>query len=138
MSQDLRERLFQALDAIVLVDPHTHINAHAPASTTLADILGYHYYTELAHSAGMPRERIEEPGLAPKEKVGRLVEYLGMLENTIQSSWLIEMCQTFFDFQHDAVTADNWESLYDRAEAAMRSPDWAAEVLKRSNLRRCF
>ena len=138
MSLELRERIFQTLDAIVLVDPHTHINAHAPASTTLADILGYHYYTELAHSAGMPRERIEEEGLAPKEKVARLVEYLGTIENTIQSSWLIEMCQTFFDFQHDAVTPDNWESLYDRAEAAMRSPDWASQVLQRSRLEGVF
>jgi len=138
MSQQLRERLFQALDAIVLVDPHTHIDAHAPASTTLADILGYHYYTELAHSAGMPRERIEEPGLASKEKVGRLVEYLGTIENTIQSSWLIEMCQAFFGFQSDAITADNWEALYDRAESAMRSPDWAEQVLKRSKLEGVF
>ena len=77
MSTALRQRLFDELDSITLVDPHTHINAHAPASTTLADILGYHYYTELAHSAGMPQARIEEPDLDPKEKVGRLVEYLG-------------------------------------------------------------
>ena len=48
-----------------------------PASASLADILGYHYYTELAHSAGMPRERIEEPGLAAKEKVARLVAGMG-------------------------------------------------------------
>ena len=56
MSLDLRKRLFDQLDKIVLVDPHTHINPLDPASHTLADILGYHYYTELAHSAGMPKE----------------------------------------------------------------------------------
>ncbi len=67
MSEQLRTRLFEALDAIELVDPHTHINAHAPASTTLADILGYHYYTELAHSAGMPRaDRGARPGAQGK------------------------------------------------------------------------
>lgn len=77
MSTQLRTRLFDALDDLMLVDPHTHINALNPASNTLADILGYHYYTELAHSAGMPKARIEEEGLDPKEKVGRLVEYLG-------------------------------------------------------------
>ena len=89
MSQQLVDRLFHELESIPLIDPHTHINPHAAASKTLADILGYHYYTELAHSAGMPRERIEEPGLDPKEKVRRLVEWLGPLENTIQSvgSW---------------------------------------------------
>ena len=64
MSQALRQRLFDELDSLVLIDPHTHINAACSRRRkTLADILGYHYYTELAHSAGMPREQIEEPGL---------------------------------------------------------------------------
>lgn len=135
---ELRQRLFEVLDAIVLVDPHTHINAHAPASTTLADILGYHYYTELAHSAGMPRERIEEPGISPKEKVGRLVEYLGAIENTIQSSWLIEIAQTFFGLDDDRITLVNWESLYDRAAKTMAQPDWADEVLVKSKLAAVF
>ena len=84
MSQELRKRIFDELDSLTIVDPHTHINAREPASKTLADVLGYHYYTELAHSAGMPREHIEHPGLSPKEKVGRLVEGLGPIENTIQ------------------------------------------------------
>ncbi len=93
MSESLRQRLFTELDRLVLIDPHTHINPHAPASTTLADMLGYHYYTELAHSAGMPKARIEEPDLDPKEKVRRLVENLAPLDNTIQYSWLIEMAR---------------------------------------------
>jgi glucuronate isomerase len=138
MSAELRTRLFAALDAIVLIDPHTHIDAHHPASTTLADILGYHYYTELAHSAGMPKQRIEEPGLDPKEKVGRLVEWLGTLENTIQSSWLIEMVQAFFAFEDEAITPANWEALYDRAAASMARPDWADTVLERSKLEAVF
>lgn len=138
MSVELRSRIFTALDALVLVDPHTHINAHAPASTTLADILGYHYYTELAHSAGMPKSRIEEPGLDPKEKVGRLVEYLGTIENTIQTSWLIEMAQVFFGFEEDSITPSNWEVLYDRAAAMMGRSNWTAEVFKRSKLQAVF
>ncbi|HET6423238.1 MAG TPA: amidohydrolase, partial [Planctomycetaceae bacterium] len=83
MSADLTARLLAELDRLVLIDPHTHINPHAPASKTLADIMGYHYYTELAHSAGLAKDRIEEPGLGPKEKVGRLVEWLDKLDNTI-------------------------------------------------------
>src|SRR3954471_16591715 len=103
MSLELRGRLFRALDDLVLVDPHTHINPHAPASTTLADILGYHYYTELAHSAGMPKDQIEEPGLDPKEKVRRLVERLSPFDNTIQYSWLVEMAREFFGFMDERV-----------------------------------
>ncbi|HEX4132363.1 MAG TPA: glucuronate isomerase [Pirellulales bacterium] len=138
MSQSLRQRLYQALDALVIVDPHTHINAHAPASTTLADILGYHYYTELAHSAGMPKARIEEPGIDPKEKVRRLVECFAPLDNTIQYSWFVELAQRFFGFADDRVTPDNWEKLYDTAGAKMQSPGWAADVLKQSRLSAVF
>ncbi|MBL8828765.1 MAG: glucuronate isomerase [Planctomycetaceae bacterium] len=138
MSDALRKRIFEQLDALTIVDPHTHINPHAAASKTLADILGYHYYTELCHSAGMPKARIEEPGLDPKEKVGRLVEFLPTIENTIQYSWLIEAAQVFFGFQHERVTKDNWESLYDGALKKMSEPDWEQQVLKRSRLSGVF
>lgn len=138
MSQDLRRRLFDQLDALVLIDPHTHINPHAPAARTLADILGYHYYTELAHSAGMPRAEIEEPGLDPKEKVRRIVANLAPLDNTIQYSWLIEMCQEFFGFDGDRLTPDNWEPLYDLSAAMMEQPGWADQVLADSRLEAVF
>jgi glucuronate isomerase len=138
MSQALRTRLYDEFHSLALIDPHTHINPHAPAATTLADVLGYHYYTELAHSAGLPRGRIEAPGLDPKEKVGRLVEALGPLENTIQYSWLIEMAQALFGFTDERLTADNWERLYDASLIEMRRPDWAANVLSRSKLSAVF
>src|SRR5262245_16010466 len=98
MSDPLRQRITAALDSLWIIDPHTHINPHAPASRNLSDILGYHYYTELAHSAGLPKQQIEESGLDPREKVRRLVANLGPLSNTIQYSWLIEMAKVFFDF----------------------------------------
>jgi glucuronate isomerase len=138
MSLDLRRRIFDALDALVLIDPHTHINPLAPASTTLADILGYHYYTELAHSAGLPKEEIEEPGLDPKEKVRRLILNAGPIDNTIQYSWLVEMAQKFFGFTDERVTLQNWEPLYDAAAAKMASPDWPQQVLEQSKLEAVF
>jgi len=138
MSQVLRQRLFDELNRLVLIDPHTHINPHAPAASTLADLLGYHYYTELAHSAGMPKERIEEANLAPKEKVHRLVERLGPLDNTIQYSWLVEMARELFGFTDERVTPSNWESLYEGALTQMSRPDWAAHVLKKSHLEAVF
>lgn len=138
MSQPLRQRLFDQLDALVLIDPHTHINPHAPAAATLADVLGYHYYTELAHSAGLPKQRIEEPDLEPKEKVRRLVEALAPLDNTIQYSWLMEMAHTLFGFTQERLTLDNWEALYDAALAKMSQPDWSAQVLRQSKLQAVF
>src|SRR5580704_2698758 len=103
MSRELKDRLFHELESIVLIDPHSHINPHSPASKTLADILGYHYYTELPHSAGLPRDQIEEPGLTPKDKVARLVPRLRDIENTVQYGWLIDLCRAFFYFEAETI-----------------------------------
>jgi glucuronate isomerase len=139
MSQPLRQRLFAELDSIRLIDPHSHIEPKHAASTTLADLLGYHYYTELIHSAGMPRSEIEEPRLEPKEQVRRLVERIEPLRNTIQYSWLLEIARTFFDFPPDEeLTTANWEQLYDAAAKQMAEPDWEAWVLERTKLDAVF
>lgn len=138
MSQQLRARLYDELNALVLIDPHTHINPLSAASSTLADILGYHYYTELAHSAGMPKEQIEQPGLDPREKVRRLVDRLAPLDNTAQYSWLVEMARELFGFADDSVTPANWQSLYDAAEARMRQPGYEEQILAQSKLEAVF
>src|SRR4051812_15943042 len=49
----LASTLFDELCRIPLIDPHSHIDPFAPTARGLDDLLGYHYYTELAHSAGM-------------------------------------------------------------------------------------
>jgi len=138
MSTDLRNRIFDELHALVLVDPHTHIDALNPASTTLADILGYHYYTELAHSAGLPKDRIEDPEIDDREKCRRLITNLGPIDNTIQYSWFVEMIQAFFGFEEDRITAENWEAVYDTAAEKMADDNWAATVLQQSKLEAVF
>jgi glucuronate isomerase len=86
----------------------------------------------------MRRWDIEDPALSPREKVGRLIENLGPIENTIQWSWFIEMAQTLFGFEGDRIDASNWESLYDQADNAMVAAEWADEVLRRSKLEAVF
>jgi glucuronate isomerase len=139
MSDQLRQRLFAELDSIRLIDPHSHIEPKSAASKTLADILGYHYYTELIHSAGMPRVEIEEPGLDPKEKVRRLVSRIEPLRNTVQYSWLLELAREFFGFPADEhLTPSNWESLYDVANKKMSEPNWEQQVLDQTKLDAVF
>lgn len=138
MSHALRQRLFNELDALLLIDPHTHINPLAPASQTLADVLAYHYYTELAHSAGLPKGAIEGTHIGPREKVRRLVEALTPLENTIQYSWLIEMVQKLFQVHAERLTTDNWEAVYEAAESRMSASYWPEQVLHRSRLQAVF
>jgi glucuronate isomerase len=138
VSFDLARRLTAELEAIELIDPHSHINPHSAASKTLADIMGYHYYTELAHSAGLAKSQIEDPKLSPKEKVGQLVPSLAKLNNTTQVGWLVELCQKLFGFTDNEITIDNWEGLYDRSAALMAEADWEEHVLQKSNLKKVF
>jgi len=138
MSTDLRNRLFEELDSLVLIDPHTHIDALSPASKDLSEILGYHYYTELAHSAGLPRQQIEAPGITPREKVGLLLNNLTPIQNTIQYSWLIEMCQNLFGFEGEIIDGSNWEAIYDAAQSKMVESDWSEQVLEQSGIEAVF
>ncbi|MEZ6134141.1 MAG: glucuronate isomerase [Pirellulaceae bacterium] len=138
MSPELVQRIFGELDSLVLIDPHTHINPHQPASQSLADILGYHYYTELAHSSGLPKSRIEDEQLSPREKVGRLAEAMPRIDNTVQLSWLLEAASELFGVELDRFDASNWETLFDAAQAKMDQPDWEEQVLKKSKLEAVF
>ncbi len=138
MSDALKDRLFNEMETWPLIDPHTHINPHSAASANLGDILGYHYYTELAHSAGLPQSVIEEPGISAKEKVSRLIPKLTELENTAQYAWLIDICQEFFGFESDRLTVDNWESLWNTSEQKMAAADWEQQVLKHSKLEQVY
>ena len=134
MSQQLTQEILTELEALRLIDPHTHINPLSAASETLADIMGYHYYTELAHSAGLAKSQIEEPGIDPKEKVARLVPWMETIENTAQYSWLVEICQSFFDLNDDQLNVSNWEAVYDTALAKMSTAGWEQQVLEQSGL----
>ena len=138
MLQSVTQRIFDALDSFVLIDSHSHINPHSPASNSLADLLGYHYYTELAHSSGMAKQRIEESGISPRERVERLFENLGNIDNTIQWSWFIELAQTLFGFQGDCIDKSNWETVYDLAESKMNEPTWEVQVLEASKMEKVF
>lgn len=138
MTDTARDSIYEAIASIRLIDPHTHINPHAPASNTLADLLGYHYYTELAHSAGMPKAQIEEDGLSDRELVRRLVMNLSPLENTAQYRWLIEICRKFFGFSGERLDESNWEEVYDTSEQQMKLAEWPQMVLDQSNVEAVF
>jgi len=134
----LEQSLFDELDAVPLVDSHSHIDPRSPASQSVADLLGYHYYTELVHSSGMPRERIEEPGITARQKVERLFESLEQINQTVQWSWFLELSQELFDIPAYAIERRNWADLFDRSARLMAQPDWAEKVLDKSRVERIF
>lgn len=134
--QTLDDRLFAEIRRIPLIDPHSHIDPRAPAARGLGELLGYHYYTELAHSAGLAKGRIEDSvGL---EQARALAGGLIACRNTIQYHWLVQLAREFFGFPGDDLTTDNVEDLYERVQRATAAKDWAGEVLRRTNLEAIF
>ena len=72
--------LFEEMARWPIFDPHTHIDPHRPAARHFDEVLGYHYYTELAHSAGMPADRVAPdldpesgPGTSPSTSTGSIL-----------------------------------------------------------------
>ncbi len=73
VSDPAARELFDEMARWPIFDPHSHIDALQPAARNLDEVLGYHYYTELAHSAGMPADLVD-PSLSPRERARNLAE----------------------------------------------------------------
>src|SRR5437870_7910815 len=99
----LTRDLYTEICGIPLIDPHSHINPLQAAARSLDDILGYHYYTELAHSAGMSQEPLQSD-VPPRERVRAILGHLDRIDNTAQHSWFLEIAQTFLGFKGDRIS----------------------------------
>lgn len=137
LHDSLTRTLYDEICRIPLIDPHSHINPHSPNSKGLDEILGYHYYTELAHSAGMDRKHLA-PEVPARERVRHVLEYMSTIDNTVQYSWFLEIARTFLGFQGDRLSAKDCDWLCDTADRLMNAPGWEDKVLKESNIERVF
>lgn len=133
----LVQSLTAAFDAIPLIDPHSHIEPLAPVSKSLDDILGYHYYTELAHSAGMPQTWLSQD-TAPRDRCREIIRYMDRYNNTAQYRWFVEICKNFLGFAGDRVTEADADALFDASLTTFASNDWEAEVFSKTRLEKIF
>src|SRR5580765_1687268 len=133
----LAQELFTEISKIPLIDPHSHIDPLRPTSRSLDDILGYHYYTELAHSAGMSQTPLAKD-VPPRERVRAILGHMDRFDNTAQYSWFLQIARVFLDFTGDRVTAADCDKLCDTAERVFAQPDWEAQVLRKSNVEKVF
>ena len=129
--------LFEEMARWPIFDAHSHINALRPAARDFDEILGYHYYTELAHSSGMPAQLVA-PTLDARERAINLAGYLDRIDNTVQLSWLLEIARTFHGFGGERIGPETIESLYDRALRPTGGEAWDREVWDRSQLEAVF
>lgn len=138
MSETLVDRLLGELSRHPHIDSHSHIEPKTAAATCLADILGYHYFTELAHSAGVPRERIEGDGAARDERLDAVVSGLARFSNTVQHSWLLRIARDLFGLEAPTVTPDNWRDLDATIRRTTADPTWSDRVLAESRIEAVF
>src|SRR5450755_4081943 len=137
LTDRLTRDLYAEICRIPLIDPHSHINPHAAAAKSLDDILGYHYYTELAHSAGMDQTPLGKD-VPPRERVRAILEHMNRIDNTAQYRWFLEIAQTFLGFKGDRVSGSDCDSLCDTADRVMSQPSWEQDVLKHSQVEKIF
>src|SRR5688572_14258759 len=114
--------LNSALSNVLLIDPHSHIDPLAPVSKTLDDILGYHYYTELAHSAGMTQAPLGKD-VPARDRVREIVKFMDRYDNTAQYGWFLDIAKTFLGFSGNRVTAADADRLFDAAEKTFAQKD---------------
>jgi glucuronate isomerase len=136
-TSNLEMRLVEQIASIQAIDCHSHVPAEAPHAQSLGDLLGYHYYTELAHSAGMPAEAVD-PRRSEEERIAEMVSRLDALGNTVQHSWLMEAAGELFSFRADRLTAQNWPELARGVAALGRQEGRYRTVLARAHLEKVF
>jgi glucuronate isomerase len=137
LSDPAVQALYDEICGIRLVDPHSHINPHSAAARALDEILGYHYYTELAHSAGMSKAPLAAEA-DPRERVRAILAHMDRFDNTVQFSWFLEIARAFLGFDGDRLTAADADWLLNAADKVFSQPDWESEVLRRSNVEKIF
>lgn len=135
--QTLIERLYQEIHSIPAIDIHSHVRQMEPGAASLRELLSYHYYTELAFSAGLAKDRMAAD-LPDDRMIPALVEAMALFDNTVQYGWMMELAHKLLDFPGARLTVDNWPMLNELAAARLGSDGWPAEVLRRGNIEKVF
>lgn len=128
------KELYEKISKIPIVDIHTHVDFLNPFAKNAWQILSYHYFTEMAHSQGMPNEIVESKMLSDKNKTGKLSKYLPAMQMTQPYSWLMALSKKLFDFPHSQLDPKNWKVIWECVEKKGKSPKRLQEICRLSNI----
>ncbi len=121
--------LLEEINQIRIIDPHSHIPPEAAAAKSIDDLLSYHYYTELAHSLGMPKECLALDFPA-RDRCRKILRYVCRMDNTVQSSWLLRILKTTLGYGKNAIDPLDSDLLFDASLKTYQAPGWERQSLE--------
>jgi glucuronate isomerase len=136
MNSTLVRELFELIDAMPIVDLHTHVDWRTGTARNIGQVLSYHYYTELTNSAEYQEGKF--PFDDPKELTRVILPKLKLIANTVQYDWLMTISREYLSLDPSDWRPDNWEFIYDHSAAIMDRPEWRQELIAHSNIVRVF
>ncbi|MFH1084884.1 MAG: glucuronate isomerase [Chloroflexota bacterium] len=136
MNNVLVRELFEQLDALPIVDIHTHVQWKTGTARNIGEVLSYHYYTELTNSAEYQEGRF--PFNDPEALTEVIVPKLEYIRNTVQYDWLMTISREYLGIDPLEWTPDNWKYIFDRSVKVMDRGEWREEMIAQSNIMRVF
>jgi glucuronate isomerase len=134
----LARGLGDALDAVPLLDAHTHLDATHLAARGLHDVLLYHMVVSDLVSAGCPdRDRLgEQPtGEEARIRIERALPFLPGIRNT-SCSWGLRIILEDLYGWRGPVGTSNWKRLDAMIRERSGDAAWQREILRRAGIRR--
>ncbi len=136
MNSALVSELFEQIDALPIVDVHTHVNWKTGTAANIGEILSYHYYTELANSAEYVAGRF--PFDDPEALTRMILPMLAHLRNTVQYDWLMTISREYLGIEPIEWEPENWKYIFDCSVEVMGRPEWREELIAQANIARVF
>jgi len=136
MNTTLVNELYEQIDAMPIVDIHTHVNWKAPTARHIGDILSYHYYTELANSAAYRADPF--PFHDPEQLTHDIVGNLHHIRHTVQYDWLMAISHEFLGIAPWEWTPDNADAIMARSVEVMGSDAWFKELTAQAGIERVY
>ncbi|MCW8131073.1 MAG: glucuronate isomerase [Planctomycetota bacterium] len=135
MNHDLVSTLFREFRKLPICDPHTHVPWDKPCALHLGDLLGYHYYTELANSSrGEPVKLPDDPD----ERIDYVWPHLPKLRGTVQFDWMMGISEIFFEIPRGDWWSKPKHEIVSRAQKVIRDGSYVQRVFERSNVTKVY
>jgi glucuronate isomerase len=136
MNNALVRELYEEIDALPIVDVHTHVNWKAPTAGNIGEVLSYHYYTELVNSADFQGGKF--PVSDARELTRLIVSKLSLIANTVQYDWLMTISRELLLLDPSEWREENWQLIFERSVEVMGRPEWREELIAQANIVRVF